>query len=185
MCGRHHELAAVGKHRAPLIARADGRQLGVMNQGLGGNRILLDGRGDSGLRHFDRDVLSQPGMTHVIILLGINDIRNRNQLPEEVVNAEDMIRGLQQMIVRAHTRGLAIFGETLLTLDHETFNPGFYTTEGEAKRQAVNAWIRQSGAFDAVIDFEAALRDPTQQRRMCPSTTAATTFTPATKAVCA
>jgi lysophospholipase L1-like esterase len=63
-----------------LIARTGGRQRGVMNQGLGGNRILHDGRGDSGLRRFDRDVLSQPGVTHVIILLGINDIRNRGAL---------------------------------------------------------------------------------------------------------
>src|SRR5579864_2646246 len=85
-----------------LIARGQGRQFGVMNQGLGGNRILHDGRGDSGLRRFDRDVLSQPGVSHVIILLGINDIRNRNQLPEEVVSAEDMIVGLRQMIERAH-----------------------------------------------------------------------------------
>jgi lysophospholipase L1-like esterase len=151
-----------------LTARGDGRQLGVMNQGLGGNRILHDGRGDSGVRRFDRDVLSQPGVTHAIILLGINDIRNRNQLPEEFVSAEDMIGGLQQMIVRAHARGLRIYGGTLLTFDHETFNPGFYTPEGEAKRQAVNAWIRQSGAFDAVIDFEAALRDPAQPTRMLP-----------------
>ena len=151
-----------------LIARADGRQLGVMNQGLGGNRILHDGRGDCGVRRFDRDVLSQPGVTHVIILLGINDIRNRNQLPEEFVTADDMIGGLQQMIVRAHARGLTILGGTLLTFDHETFNPGFYTPEGEAKRQAVNAWVRQSGAYDAVIDFEAALRDPAEPTRMLP-----------------
>jgi hypothetical protein len=102
-----------------LIARADGRPIGVMNQGLGGNRILHDGRGDSGLRRFDRDVLSQPGATHVIILLGINDIRNRNQVPEEVVTADDMISGLQQMVVRAHSRGLKIFGGTLLTFEHE------------------------------------------------------------------
>jgi lysophospholipase L1-like esterase len=151
-----------------LIAGGSGRQFGVMNQGLGGNRILHDGRGDSGLRRFDRDVLSQPGGSHVIILLGINDIRNRSQLPEEDVTAEDMIVGLRQMIERAHTRGLQIFGGTLLTFEHETFNPGFYTEQGETKRQAVNAWIRESGAFDAVIDFEAALRDPAHPTRMQP-----------------
>ncbi len=152
-----------------LIARANGRQFGVMNQGLGGNRILHDGRGDSGLRRFDRDVLSQPGVSHVIILLGINDIRNRNQLPEENVTAEEMIVGLRQMVDRAHTRGLKIFGGTLLTFEHETFNPGFYTQAGEQKRQTVNAWMRQSGAFDAVIDFEAALRDPDHPTRMLPA----------------
>jgi len=105
----------------------------------------------------------------VIVLLGINDIRNRNQLPEEVVSAEEMIGGLAQMVVRAHARGLKIIGGTLLTFEHETFNPGFYTAEGEAKRQAVNTWIRQSGVFDAVIDFEAALRDPEHPTRMLAS----------------
>ncbi|HLY65986.1 MAG TPA: GDSL-type esterase/lipase family protein [Chloroflexota bacterium] len=151
-----------------LAARPGGRTLGIMNQGIGGNRIVHDGRGDSGQRRFDRDVLAQPGVTHVVVLLGINDVRNRQQKPEEVVTAEQMIAGLQQMAVRAHARGLKIYGGTLLTFEHETFNPGFYSPEGEAKRQAVNAWIRESGAFDAVIDFEAALRDPSHPTRMLP-----------------
>lgn len=149
-----------------LAARSGGRPVGVMNQGIGGNRILHDGRGDSALRRFDRDVLAQPGVTHVITLLGINDIRNRNQRPEEAVSANEMIAGLHQLIVRAHARGVKIFGGTLLTFEHETFNPGFYSEEGEAKRQAVNAWIRQDSAFDAVIDFEKALRDPSHPTRM-------------------
>ncbi|HLQ33337.1 MAG TPA: SGNH/GDSL hydrolase family protein [Chloroflexota bacterium] len=145
-----------------------GRILGVMNQGIGGNRILHDVRGDSGLRRFDRDVLAQTGVTHAVVLLGINDIRNRQQKPEEIVTAEEMIAGLNQFAVRAHSRGVKIFGGTLLTFEHETFNPGFYTPEGEVKRQAVNAWIRESGAFDAVIDFEAALRDPSHPTQMLP-----------------
>jgi lysophospholipase L1-like esterase len=151
-----------------LVARPNGRPMGVMNQGIGGNRILHDGRGDSGLRRFDRDVLAQPGVSHVTVLLGINDIRNRNGLPEEVVSAEEMIGGLQQMVARARAAGLKIYGGTLLTFEHETFNPGFYTPEGEEKRQAVNSWIRRGGAFDAVIDFEAALRDPEHPTRMLP-----------------
>jgi lysophospholipase L1-like esterase len=151
-----------------LVARPGGRLLGVMNQGIGGNRILHDGRGDSGLRRFDRDVLAQPGVTHVVVLLGINDIRNRGQKPEEFVTAEAMIAGLHQLAVRAHARGLKIFGGTLLTFEYETFNPGFYTPEGEATRQAVNAWIREGGAFDAVVDFEAALRDPGHPTQMLP-----------------
>jgi lysophospholipase L1-like esterase len=151
-----------------LVARGQGRPFGVVNQGIGGNRILHDVRGDSGLRRFDRDVLAQSGVTHVIVLLGINDIRNRNQQPEEFVSAEEMIDGLHQLAVRAHARGLTIFGGTLLTFENETFNPGFYTPEGEAKRQQVNAWIRSSGAFDAVIDFEAALRDPSHPTQMLP-----------------
>ena len=75
-----------------------------MNQGLGGNRILHDLRGDSGLRRFDRDVLAQPGVTHAIVMLGTNDLRNRWAKPEEEVTAEQMIAGLQQMAVRAHSR---------------------------------------------------------------------------------
>ncbi|HEY8694461.1 MAG TPA: GDSL-type esterase/lipase family protein, partial [Chloroflexota bacterium] len=145
-----------------------GRPMAVMNQGFGGNRILHDGRGDSGVRRFDRDVLAQPGATHVVVLLGINDIRNRVQLPDEFVSAEEMIAGLRQLTVRAHAGGLKIFGGTLLTFENETFNPGFYTPEGEIKRQAVNNWIREGGAFDAVIDFEAALRDPSRPTQMLP-----------------
>ncbi len=151
-----------------LVARRGGRMLGVMNQGIGGNRILHDIRGDSGLRRFDRDVLAQPGVTHVVVLLGINDIRNRNQKPDEFPTAEQMINGLNQLALRAHARGLKIFGGTLLTFEYETFNPGFYTPEGEAKRQTVNAWIRDSRAFDAVIDFEKELRDPSHPTQMLP-----------------
>jgi len=151
-----------------LIARAGGRQLGVMNQGLGGNRILHDIRGDSGVKRFDRDVLAQPGVTHAIVLLGINDIRNRRGLAEEVPTAEGLIAGLHQMTLRAHARGIKIFGGTLTPFENETFMLGAYTPEGEAKRQAVNTWIRQGGAFDAVIDFDAELRDPMRPTSMLP-----------------
>ena len=147
--------------------------LGVMNQGLGGNRILHDMRGDSGLRRFDRDVLAQTGVTHAIVFLGINDIRNRYKLPGEDITADEMIAGLNQFAVRAHARGLKIFGGTLLTFEDEDYNPppglrGLYTLEGEEKRQAVNAWIRDGGAFDTVIDFEQALRDPGHPTQMLP-----------------
>lgn len=150
-----------------IIARG-GRLLGVMNQGLGGNRILNDIRGESGVRRFDRDVLSAPGVSHVIIVLGINDIRNRRGLASEVVTAQGMIDGLAQMALRAHARGIKIFGGTLTPFENETFLRGAYTLEGEAKRQAVNEWIRSSGAFDAVIDFDAELRDPGHPARMVP-----------------
>jgi lysophospholipase L1-like esterase len=149
-----------------LVARQGGRLLGVVNQGIGGNRMLHDGRGDNGLRRFDRDVLAQPGVTHVIVLLGVNDLRNSSRKADQVVTAEELIAGLHQLIVRARMGGLKIFGGTLLTWENETFNSGFYTPEGEAKRQVVNTWIRESGAFDAVIDFEAALRDPSHPTRM-------------------
>ena len=151
-----------------LIARAGGRRLAVMNQGLGGNRILHDQRGSSGLRRFDRDVLAQPGVTHAIICLGINDIRNRMGRADENVTAEQMISGLKQLALRARARGIKFFGGTLPPFENETFFPGAWTPEGEAKRQAVNTWIRTGGAFDAVIDFEAGVRDPSHPTRMLP-----------------
>jgi lysophospholipase L1-like esterase len=151
-----------------LVARRDGRALGVMNQGLGGNRILHDIRGDSGLRRFDRDVLAQPGVTHVIVLLGTNDLRNRWAKPEEEVTAEQMIAGLKQMAVRAHSRGIRIFGGTLTPFENETFLLGAWTPAREAVRQAVNAWIRDAGAFDAVIDFDKGVRDPEHPASMLP-----------------
>ena len=151
-----------------LVARKDGRALGVMNQGLGGNRILHDIRGDSGLRRFDRDVLAQPGVTHVIVLLGTNDLRNRWAKPEEEVTAEQMIAGLKQMAVRARTRGIRIFCGTLTPFENETFLVGAWTPAREAVRQAVNAWIREAGAFDAVIDFDKGVRDPEHPASMLP-----------------
>lgn len=151
-----------------LFARAEGRTMAVMNQGLGGNRILHDQRGSSGLRRFDRDVLAAPGVTHAIICLGINDIRNRMGRPDENVNAEQMIAGLKQLALRARARGIKFFGGTLPPFENETFFPGAWTPEGEAKRQAVNTWIRTGGAFDAVIDFEAGVRDPDHPTRMLP-----------------
>jgi lysophospholipase L1-like esterase len=142
-----------------LMARG-GRPVGVMNQGLGGNRILHDIRGDSGLRRFDRDVLAQPGVTHVIVMLGTNDLRNRWAKPEEEVTAAQMIAGLQQMALRAHSAGVKIIGATLTPFGNETFMANAWNPTREAHRVAVNTWICESGAFDGVADFDAALRDP-------------------------
>jgi lysophospholipase L1-like esterase len=149
-----------------LQARHRGRPMAVMNQGLGGNRILHDIRGDSGLRRFDRDVLAQPGVTHVIVMLGTNDLRNRWAKPEEEVTAAEMIAGLKQMAIRAHARGMKIFGATLTGFEKETFLPGAWNPKREAERQAFNAWIRDGGAFDAVVDFDHALCDPEHPTRM-------------------
>lgn len=143
-----------------LAARPRGRRLGVMNQGIGGNRILHDFAADSGLKRFDRDVLAQSGVTHAIVFLGINDIRNRRGLPEEEVTAAQMIAGLAQLAARGRARGIAMFGATLLPFENETYLPGAYTLARDATRMEVNRWIRESGAFDAVIDFERALADP-------------------------
>src|SRR6516162_2793796 len=149
-------------------ARRGGRAMAVMNQGLGGNRILHDIRGDSGLRRFDRDVLAQPGVTHVIVMLGTNDLRNQWAKPEEEVNADQMIAGLKQFTLRANTRGIKIFGATLTGFENETFLPGAWTPQRERTRLAVNEWIREGGAFDAVVDFDRALRDPEHPARMLP-----------------
>ena len=151
-----------------LAVRRGGRPMGVMNQGLGGNRILFDIRGDSGLRRFDRDVLAQPGVTHVIVLLGTNDLRNRPGKAEEEATAPAMIAGLKQMALRAHARGIKIFGGTLTPFGYETFLPGAWTPAREVIRQAVNAWIRTGGAFDAVVDFDAGVRDPQHPESMLP-----------------
>jgi len=151
-----------------LVARQDGRPLGVMNQGLGGNRILHDLRGDSGLRRFDRDVLAQPGVTHVIVMLGTNDLRNRIALPEQEATAEQMIAGLSQMALRAQTRGIKIIGATLTPFGNETFLPGAWNPVREAHRVAVNNWIRESSALDGVADFDQALRDPECPTQMLP-----------------
>jgi lysophospholipase L1-like esterase len=139
-----------------------------MNQGLGGNRILHDLRGDSGLRRFDRDVLAQPGVTHAIVMLGTNDLRNRNARPDEEVTAAQMIAGLQQMALRAQARGIKLFGATLTPFGNETFLPGAWNPVREGYRVAVNRWIRDSGVLDGVVDFDKALRDPECPTQMLP-----------------
>jgi lysophospholipase L1-like esterase len=120
------------------------------------------------LRRFDRDVVAQPGVTHVIIVLGTNDLRNRWAKPEQEVTADQMIAGLKQLAMRAQTSGIKIFGGTLLPFENETFLPGAWTPERESTRRAVNEWIREGGAFDAVVDFDRALRDPEHPARMLP-----------------
>jgi len=151
-----------------LAARPGGRPMAVMNQGLGGNRILHDVRGDSGLRRLDRDVLAQPGVTHAIVMLGTNDLRNRWRRPEEEVTAAQMIAGLQQLAVRGHARGITVIGATLTPFENETFLPGAWNPKREGIRQAVNDWLRKTDAFDATADFDRALRDPDHPTRMLP-----------------
>jgi lysophospholipase L1-like esterase len=151
-----------------LVARPGGRTVAVMNQGLGGNRILHDIRGDSGLRRFDRDVLAQPGVTHTVIMLGTNDLRNRPGKAEEEVTAPRMIAGLKQFAVRGQARGIKVVIGTLTPFENETFLPGAWNPRREAVRQAVNEWLRKTDAFDAIVDFDQALRDPDHPTRMLP-----------------
>lgn len=151
-----------------LAARPSGRAFGVMNQGLGGNRILYDLRGDSGLRRFDRDVLAQPGVTHAVVMLGTNDLRNRPGLPEQEGRADRMIAGLKQMALRAQTQGIKLIAATLTPFGNETFMANAWNPVRESHRTAFNDWIRETDLLDGVADFDAALRDPDNPTLMLP-----------------
>jgi lysophospholipase L1-like esterase len=145
-----------------LMAEPGAVKMGVLNAGIGGNRVLSEGNFNAGinaLARFDRDALSQSGVTHVIVLEGINDISNARQNPTPT--AEDIIAIHKQMIERARTKGVKIYGATLTPNE----GCGCFTKEGEAKRQAINQWIRTSKAYDGVIDFDAITRDPAQPTR--------------------
>jgi lysophospholipase L1-like esterase len=146
-----------------LAAQKGGRPMAVINQGISGNRLLGDGAGVSALARFDRDVLMQTGVTHVIVLEGINDIGGARQNPTP--SAEDLINAHRQMIARAKARGLKIIGATLTPFE----GAAYYTVEGEAKRKALNDWIRTSGEYDAVIDFDKITRDPANPLRFLPA----------------
>ncbi len=139
----------------------------VINMGISGNRVLREGAGSSALARFDRDVLSRPGARWVILLEGINDISFSAiaGLPDsEKATAEDIIAGYRLLIGRAHLHGLAIIGGTLTPFQ----GVPTYTEAGEQMRQQLNQWIRSSGQFDAVIDFDAATRDPAAPTRLRP-----------------
>ncbi|MFI4973335.1 MAG: SGNH/GDSL hydrolase family protein [Caulobacterales bacterium] len=138
--------------------------LGVVNAGIGGNRLLHDFFGPNALSRFDRDVLSQPNVGYLIVLLGINDFGfpGGRDLAAEDVSADDVIAGYRQIIQRAHSYGIKVFMATLPPFGPIPERPGYYSDASEAKRQAVNQWIRANvhKEFEDVIDFEAAVRDP-------------------------
>jgi lysophospholipase L1-like esterase len=162
--GAHHDWPALLAAR--LQAEGDG-PVGVVNAGISGNRVLKSGAGESALARFDADVLARPGLRWVLLLEGINDI-NMGIIPgvpaTEAVTAEQIIVGLDQMIERAHVHGVRIAGGTIMP----TKGLPFYSAPGEAMRTVVNTWIRSSGRFDAVIDFDAAVRDPRDPLRLRP-----------------
>jgi lysophospholipase L1-like esterase len=146
------------------------RTIGVLNKGIAGGRLLHDSLGPSGLARFDRDVLAQTGVSHVIVQMGNNDIFTIN--PAEEVTAAQIIQGHKQLIERAHEHGLKIYGCTLNPVEGFLL-PGtpipVFSPAGEVKRQAVNAWIRLSGEYDGVIDFDQVLRDPNAPTKLLPS----------------
>ena len=156
-----------------LVADADQPAMAVLNAGIGGNRVLNDPpegfefAGPNALARFDRDVLAQPGVTHLIVFEGINDIGLPAVAgdPAEFVSADELIAGLRQLAERAHEHGIVAFGATITPFEGSMV----FSEEGEAIRQAVNDWIRTGGAFDAVIDFDAVVRDPGQPTRLLPA----------------
>ena len=144
-------------------------EAGVLNQGIGGNRLLHDNFGPNALSRFDRDVLAQAGVTDVILLEGINDIGfgGIDGLIAQAVSAADIIAAYEQCIARAHGAGLRIYGATLTPFAGAEI-PGYYSVQSEAKRQAVNDFVRTGGKFDGFVDFEAALGDGSNPPRLQP-----------------
>jgi lysophospholipase L1-like esterase len=143
--------------------------MAVLDQGISGNRLLHDTEGPDALARFDRDVLAQPGVTHLIVLEGINDIGMPGYLgrPDEAVSSEEIIGAYRQLILRAHAKGIKVYGATLTPF--EDSGEPYYSAAGEAKREAVNAWIRSQSEFDAVLDFDRLVRDPTHPTRLLPA----------------
>lgn len=141
--------------------------LGVVNVGISGNQVLRDGGGVLGgmsaLARLERDVLTQPGAQFVLLMEGINDISGRTRQADADTKAvtEELLAGYQQIIARVRAQGLKIIGCTLTPFG----NARAFTEKGETVRQAVNQWIRTSGAFDSVVDFDAATRDPNNPQR--------------------
>jgi lysophospholipase L1-like esterase len=142
----------------------------VLNKGIGGGRVLDDGLGPNALARFDRDVLSPSGVRWLIVHEGINDLGTFGTQPartdadhEELV--QRLIAAYRQIIERAHAQGIKVIGATLTSFAGPTYHP---TARGEADRAAINEWIRTSGQFDAVVDFDKAIRDPERPLHLLP-----------------
>ena len=170
-----HAATTNGNDRWPdvLAARLQAgkktRNVGVSNQGIGGNHLLTDGLGPNALARFDRDVLAPAGVRWLIVFEGVNDLgglARTGEVPAEqhAVWVERLIAAFEQIIVRAHAHGLRVYGATITPfIGSDYYHPDAQT---EADRQAVNAWIRAAGHFDAVLDFDAVVRDPEHPDRL-------------------
>ena len=166
-----------------LQARSSTDHVGVVSVALAGNRMLHNSAspvgpsspnpqwGQSLLTRFDRDVLGQAGVRHVIVFIGLNDIAGPGAFfpPSEAVTVDDLIAGYRQLIARAHEKGLTIHACTLPPLEGNTSLPGYDTPANEAARNEFNHWIRSSGEFDGVIDVDRVLRDPSHPTRLLPA----------------
>ena len=147
------------------------RGFSVVNHGIGGNHLLMDGLGPNALARFDRDVLAQAGVQYLIVLEGVNDLGGLTRLGDAPASAHsDLVRRMEgayeQMVTRSHAAGIRVLGATLLPFAGSTYYHPPATTE--ADRQAINEWIRTPGRFDGVIDFDKVTRDPGQPARLLP-----------------
>lgn len=134
----------------------------VVTQAISGNRMLQTGAGPSALARFDRDVLALPGVTHVVILEGVNDIGNSGKHDNPVVQADEMKAAYRQLVQRAHSRGIKVIAATILPYQ----GAGYHTPDGEALRVEINDWMRTSGTFDAVVDMEKSVADPANPKAL-------------------
>lgn len=150
-----------------LQSDAKTAHLSVLNEGISGNRLLHDGAGPNAIARFDRDVLAQSGVRYLIILEGINDIGAiaHPREPGDVITTQDLTFALSQLVTRAHQHGIKVFGATLTPY----VGAGYASDAGEQIRQAVNQWIRTSGVFDGVIDFDKVTRDPARPSVFLPN----------------
>jgi lysophospholipase L1-like esterase len=173
-----HAATTDGNDRWPdafagrLEAQASTREVAVLNLGIGGNRLLTDGLGPNALARFDHDVIAEPGVRYLIVLEGTNDIGMLARNAEVSRDEHDgLVRGIigayEQIIARAHTDGVTVIGGTLLPfVGSDFYHPG---PASEADRQAINEWIRTTGHFDDVVDFDKVVRDSQHPERMLPA----------------
>lgn len=160
-----------------LARRLAAQKVAVINAGISGGRVLKNHMGMNALARFDRDVLGQPGIASVVLLMGINDISWPGSTLEPkapTTQADALIAGYRQLIARARSRGVRIVGATLTPFEGALTMPGspianYYSPAKDAVRQRINAWIRGSGEFDAVLDFDAVARDPQNPLRILPA----------------
>jgi len=141
------------------------KNVAVINEGIGGNRVVRDGTGANALARFDRDVLAQPGVKYVVVMEGINDIGQGTRdgaAPDAAITAEELIAAYKQLAARAHERGIKIIAATLTPYE----GAAYYSATGETMRSTVNNWIRTSGVYDAYFDFDAITRDPANPKHI-------------------
>lgn len=163
-------------HRWPdaLAERMAPHHVAVINAGISGARLLSSGMGDNALARLDRDVLAQPGVRALIVLLGINDIAwpgTAFAREERRPSFHELVAGYRQLVAQAHARGIRVIAATLTPFEGalpDTPLSDYYHRDKDALRQQVNAWIREGGVFDAVVDMDAALRDPSHPGRLAP-----------------